>query len=155
MTYFYHAKSCIYGIAACRYTENRTSSYISIPISPMIILTKPYSGSLMRFSCFFSLPSSSCNHACPVPPTDLSPSSSPPSPSLSHSSFPPFAYRDYVHYIDVIFCKAALIINSLLKEGNGSYSSFHIRRYSYHLDIIDVCTWCWNKANVKYTARHE
>ena len=36
--------------------------------------------------------------------------------------------RDYVHYIDVIFCKAALIIHQLQIEGNGAYSSFHIRR---------------------------
>ena len=37
--------------------------------------------------------------------------------------------RDYVHYIDTIFCKAGKIVNKLLIEGNGSYSSFHIRRY--------------------------
>ena len=36
--------------------------------------------------------------------------------------------RDYVHYIDTIFCKAAIIINKLLEEGKGRYSSFHIRR---------------------------
>ena len=36
--------------------------------------------------------------------------------------------RDYVHYIDIIFCKAALIIDKLLTDGHGSYSSFHIRR---------------------------
>lgn len=36
--------------------------------------------------------------------------------------------RDYVHYIDIIFCKAAMIINKLLIDGNGRYSSFHIRR---------------------------
>ena len=80
----------IYGIAAC--CESRTSSYISIPISPMIILTKPYSGSLMRFSCFLSLPSPSRDPACPVPPTDLSPSSSPPhlppSPTLPFLPLP-------------------------------------------------------------------
>jgi hypothetical protein len=35
---------------------------------------------------------------------------------------------DYVHYIDVIFCKAAKIIRKLLDEGGGSYSSFHVRR---------------------------
>ena len=38
--------------------------------------------------------------------------------------------RDYIHYIDIIFCKAAIIINHLLHEGNGSYTSFHIRRYN-------------------------
>ena len=36
--------------------------------------------------------------------------------------------RDYVHYVDLIFCKASLIIAALQYEGNGSYSSFHIRR---------------------------
>ena len=36
--------------------------------------------------------------------------------------------RDFVHYMDLIFCKAAVIVNKLLKEGNGHYSSFHIRR---------------------------
>lgn len=37
--------------------------------------------------------------------------------------------RDFVHYTDVIFCKAAIIINELQKEGkNGIYSAFHIRR---------------------------
>jgi hypothetical protein len=36
--------------------------------------------------------------------------------------------RDYVHYIDVIFCKAAIIVQSLMKESNGSYTAFHVRR---------------------------
>jgi hypothetical protein len=36
--------------------------------------------------------------------------------------------RDYVHYMDVIFCKAALIINQLMKESGGKYNAFHIRR---------------------------
>ena len=36
--------------------------------------------------------------------------------------------RDNVHYIDTIFCKAALIVDKLLKEGGGHFSSFHIRR---------------------------
>jgi hypothetical protein len=37
--------------------------------------------------------------------------------------------RDFVHYVDTIFCKAALIIHSLMVESAGSgYSSFHIRR---------------------------
>ena len=40
--------------------------------------------------------------------------------------------RDYVHYIDLIFCKAALIIQELLQEGSKKrvprYSAFHIRR---------------------------
>jgi hypothetical protein len=36
--------------------------------------------------------------------------------------------RDYVRYIDVIFCKSAIIIQKLLEEGRGRYSSFHVRR---------------------------
>ena len=36
--------------------------------------------------------------------------------------------RDYVHYLDVIFCKAAIIVNSLIRESKGNYSTFHIRR---------------------------
>jgi hypothetical protein len=36
--------------------------------------------------------------------------------------------RDYVHYLDGIFCKAAIIVNYLLQEGHGEYSAFHIRR---------------------------
>jgi hypothetical protein len=36
--------------------------------------------------------------------------------------------RDFVHYTDTIFCKAAIIINKLNEEGHGIYSSFHIRR---------------------------
>lgn len=37
--------------------------------------------------------------------------------------------RDFVHYTDTIFCKAAIIINKLKEEGKGEYSAFHIRRY--------------------------
>lgn len=36
--------------------------------------------------------------------------------------------RNFVHYVDLIFCKSALIINKLLEEGNGYYTSFHVRR---------------------------
>lgn len=37
--------------------------------------------------------------------------------------------RDYVHYMDEIFCKGAMIIAKLKEESrNGKYSSFHIRR---------------------------
>jgi hypothetical protein len=36
--------------------------------------------------------------------------------------------RDFVHYTDTIFCKAAIIIHKLREEGHGIYSSFHIRR---------------------------
>lgn len=48
--------------------------------------------------------------------------------------------RDYVHYIDLLFCKAALIVNSLLTEANGGgYSSFHARRYV--LLFVCMCRW--------------
>jgi GDP-fucose protein O-fucosyltransferase len=47
--------------------------------------------------------------------------------------------RDYVHYTDEIFCKAALIINSLFKEGMGrGYSSFHIRRGDFQYKVVKV-----------------
>eukprot|EP00602_Paraphysomonas_sp_CaronLab_P009442 CAMPEP_0185029864 /NCGR_PEP_ID=MMETSP1103-20130426/16460_1 /TAXON_ID=36769 /ORGANISM="Paraphysomonas bandaiensis, Strain Caron Lab Isolate" /LENGTH=543 /DNA_ID=CAMNT_0027564775 /DNA_START=130 /DNA_END=1758 /DNA_ORIENTATION=+ len=37
--------------------------------------------------------------------------------------------RDYMHYVDVIFCKASIIVDWLLKEADGyGYSSFHTRR---------------------------
>ncbi len=36
--------------------------------------------------------------------------------------------RDYVHYMDEIFCKASIIINQLMEESHGQYNSFHIRR---------------------------
>jgi len=43
--------------------------------------------------------------------------------------------RDYIHYNDLIFCKAAIIVNKLLRESanyrndsKGVYSSFHVRR---------------------------
>ena len=47
--------------------------------------------------------------------------------------------RDYVHYIDTIFCKAAKIVNKLLEEGGGSYSSFHVRRYWFLVVCVDPC----------------
>ena len=38
--------------------------------------------------------------------------------------------RDYIHYVDSIICKAALIVNLLFKEGMGhGFSTFHVRRY--------------------------
>ena len=38
--------------------------------------------------------------------------------------------RDYVRYTDVLFCRAALIVQSLMAEAGGQgYSSFHIRRW--------------------------
>ena len=36
--------------------------------------------------------------------------------------------RDFVHYIPLIHCKAASIIARLLEAGNGTYSSWHVRR---------------------------
>ncbi len=36
--------------------------------------------------------------------------------------------RDYVHYIDQIFCKAAIIVKSLMTEAQNTYTAFHIRR---------------------------
>ena len=37
--------------------------------------------------------------------------------------------RDYIHYVDIIFCKAALIVKKLLDESQGGgYSAFHTRR---------------------------
>jgi len=36
--------------------------------------------------------------------------------------------RDYVHYIPLIFCRAASIVARLLEIGNGFYSSLHVRR---------------------------
>lgn len=46
--------------------------------------------------------------------------------------------RDYVHYVDVIFCKAGQIISRLLAEGNGSYSSFHIRRGEFQYNNVKI-----------------
>lgn len=42
--------------------------------------------------------------------------------------------RDFVHYIDIIFCKAAIIVKKLLYEGRGKFSTMHIRRgeLQYH-----------------------
>ncbi|KAJ1422622.1 GDP-fucose protein O-fucosyltransferase-domain-containing protein [Ochromonadaceae sp. CCMP2298] len=45
--------------------------------------------------------------------------------------------RDYVHYIDVIFCKSALIINALRTEG-GTYSAFHIRRGEFQYKEVKI-----------------
>lgn len=38
--------------------------------------------------------------------------------------------RDFVRYVDVIFCKAALMVADLIhnKSSNGKFTSFHIRR---------------------------
>jgi hypothetical protein len=40
-------------------------------------------------------------------------------------------YRDYMHYVDVIFCKASRIVDRLVKESDGlGFSTFHTRRYN-------------------------
>jgi len=37
--------------------------------------------------------------------------------------------RDHVHYLHLLFCKAAIIVNALLDESQGGgYSAFHVRR---------------------------
>lgn len=46
--------------------------------------------------------------------------------------------RDTVHYIDTIFCKAALIVNALLVEGRGNYSAFHIRRGEFQYKEVKI-----------------
>eukprot|EP01035_Chromulina_nebulosa_P018978 gene18978-24790_t len=46
--------------------------------------------------------------------------------------------RDYVHYVDTIFCKAAVIIKHLLDEGNGSFTSFHIRRGEFQYKEVKI-----------------
>ncbi len=46
--------------------------------------------------------------------------------------------RDYVRYVDTIFCKAAIIIDKLLKEGDGVYSSFHVRRGEFQYNVVKI-----------------
>jgi hypothetical protein len=47
--------------------------------------------------------------------------------------------RDYIRYVDLIFCKAALIVNLLLKEGAGKgFSSFHVRRGDFQYKVVKV-----------------
>ena len=46
--------------------------------------------------------------------------------------------RDFVHYVDVIFCKAAQIIQSLLDESGGVYSSFHVRRGEFQYKNVKI-----------------
>lgn len=39
--------------------------------------------------------------------------------------------RDYVHYVNQLFCKAAVIVNDLLGEAKGGgFSTFHVRRWA-------------------------
>ena len=46
--------------------------------------------------------------------------------------------RDYVHYIDIIFCKAAIIVNRLLEEGGGTYTAFHVRRGEFQYTPVKI-----------------
>lgn len=46
--------------------------------------------------------------------------------------------RDYVHYIDVIFCKGAKIINDLRQKHPGGYVSFHIRRGEFQYKVVKI-----------------
>jgi hypothetical protein len=47
--------------------------------------------------------------------------------------------RDYVHYMDIIFCKASLIINQLVVESNHKgYAAFHIRRGEFQYKVVKI-----------------
>ena len=46
--------------------------------------------------------------------------------------------RDYVHYIDVIFCKAAIIVKALLSESGGEYTAFHVRRGEFQYKPVKI-----------------
>ena len=46
--------------------------------------------------------------------------------------------RDYVHYLDTIFCKGAKIIHQLQQIGGGSYVSFHIRRGEFQYKVVKI-----------------
>jgi hypothetical protein len=43
--------------------------------------------------------------------------------------------RDFVHYVDLIFCKAAKIMHKLREEGGGKYSAFHVRRGEFQYKV--------------------
>lgn len=51
--------------------------------------------------------------------------------------------RNFVHYIDTIFCKAAIIVNALNNEGNGYYSAFHIRRGEFQYKEVKIPAEEW------------
>lgn len=55
--------------------------------------------------------------------------------------------RDYLHYTDVILCKSAAIVDRLLREGGGSYISFHIRRGDFQVSE-------YNEANYSFLFEH-
>ena len=46
--------------------------------------------------------------------------------------------RDFVHYTDLMFCKAAIIIQKLLDEGKGHYNAFHIRRGEFQYKVVKI-----------------
>lgn len=46
--------------------------------------------------------------------------------------------RDEVHYIDLIFCKAAIILEALLTEEPRGYSAFHIRRGEFQYKAVKI-----------------
>lgn len=47
--------------------------------------------------------------------------------------------RDCVHYIDIIFCKAAIIIEKLQQEAiDGKFSTFHIRRGEFQYKEVKI-----------------
>lgn len=49
--------------------------------------------------------------------------------------------RDYVHYVQPLFCKAALIVHSLLTEAKGGgYSAFHVRRGDLQYKEVKIPT---------------
>lgn len=54
--------------------------------------------------------------------------------------------RDYLHYTDVILCKSAAIVDRLLREGGGSYISFHIRRGDFQVSK-------YNETNYSFCVR--
>lgn len=61
--------------------------------------------------------------------------------------------RDFVHYQDEIFCKAALIIDRLLAEGNGSYVAFHIRRGEFQYKVVKISGDQILENNARYLPR--
>lgn len=47
--------------------------------------------------------------------------------------------RDFVHYVDLIFCKSAMIIEALEKEAvDGKFSSFHVRRGEFQYKAVKI-----------------
>jgi hypothetical protein len=47
--------------------------------------------------------------------------------------------RDEIHYLDVIFCKAAVIVDSLMNETqNKGYNSFHLRRGDFQYKVVKI-----------------